>query len=466
MDNPSRFPRPGHRALAAIVFTDVVNYSARMQENEVRTLKLVSRDFEIIKEIAAPHQGAVMKTTGDGLLLYFSSAVQAVACALAVQRRFTEQAKSLPAKDVLTHRVGIHLGDVFVSESDVMGDGVNIAARLQAEAEPGGIAISQTVYDVVKNKLALKVTSLGARELKNISQSIPVYNILLEAQALDSGSPFKPATGVPFFAPAGSSAPLQAAPASTPPATAGSVAPRLAKGAGRMLRSPAARTAAIAAAALVVAVLLVSQFRARGELRRQRTEAQKARAALRAAIDEGDTSAARDAAEFNRASGAMRQQLQSYRSRYLASYDFAGLSQAVRHDFAGGQNAELGRRMAGTAEQLSLMKEWVIAQLQQHSRQNPLRIRELSGSAPKSYYLYAGQDRRLYFVGGGAVRGRSWDEISPDIFGAAIVAVLLQPNAAPGREVLHAAAAFARLYNRPEMMAALRGQFAAAARAD
>ncbi|MEJ1973731.1 MAG: adenylate/guanylate cyclase domain-containing protein [Lacunisphaera sp.] len=182
---PPNPPGPGQPSLAAIVFTDVVSFSARMQADEETTLRLLKRDFDEMRDICVQHHGSVLKTTGDGLLLYFSSAVQAVACALAMQRAFAEQVKIRPAAENLTHRVGIHLGDVFVNDQDVMGDGVNIAARLQAEAEPGGICISQTVYDVVRNKLALHVTRLGPRELKNISQAMPIYKLLLEAQVMN-----------------------------------------------------------------------------------------------------------------------------------------------------------------------------------------------------------------------------------------------------------------------------------------
>jgi class 3 adenylate cyclase len=171
------------RTLAAIVFTDVANFSALMSHNEDRTLALVKRDLKEIGGICEKFQGKVLKSTGDGLLMYFDSAVQAVACALHVQQVLSTQAKSLLPEEALGHRIGIHLGDVFVSEKDVMGDGVNVAARLQAEAEPGGIAISQTVYDVVKNRLAVTATCLGPRELKNIKDAIPVYQILLDAAA-------------------------------------------------------------------------------------------------------------------------------------------------------------------------------------------------------------------------------------------------------------------------------------------
>ena len=190
--NPPTPPGPGQRSLAAIVFTDVVSFSARMQADEETTLRLLRRDFAEMREICTQHHGAVLKSTGDGLLLYFSSAVQAVACALAMQRSFAGLAKTRPAPESLTHRIGIHLGDVFMNEQDVMGDGVNIAARLQAEAEPGGICISQTVYDVVRNKLALQVTQLGPRELKNISQAIPIYKLLLEAELIESAEPEPP----------------------------------------------------------------------------------------------------------------------------------------------------------------------------------------------------------------------------------------------------------------------------------
>ncbi len=172
----------GQRSLAAIVFTDVVNFSAKVGQDEERTLALVRRDIRLMTEICARHEGQVLKTMGDGLLLYFISAVQAVGCAQDIQLALAEVAKSLPTEDILIHRIGIHLGDVFVSSTDVMGDGVNVASRLQGEAEPGGICLSQTVYDVVKNKLSLQATYLGPRELKNIRDAVPVYQILLAAQ--------------------------------------------------------------------------------------------------------------------------------------------------------------------------------------------------------------------------------------------------------------------------------------------
>src|SRR6266704_1274598 len=178
------------RTLATIVFTDTVGFSERMSRDEAGTLDLLRQDFDRIRKACARHHGEVIKSTGDGLLMYFNSAAGAVSCAVEIQtehgRRRTNE------KDSLEHRIGIHLGDVFVRESDVMGDGVNIAARLQYEAEPGGICISQTVYDVVKNTLALKTISLGPRSLKNLSQKLTLYQVLLGADQSDDQAGIQP----------------------------------------------------------------------------------------------------------------------------------------------------------------------------------------------------------------------------------------------------------------------------------
>lgn len=172
----------GQRSLAAIVFTDGVNFTARMSENEEHALSLIRRDLALMSDLCQRHEGRVLKYTGDGLLMYFISAVKAVACAMEIQQQIAEAAALLPHTDIMVHRIGIHLGDVFISETDVMGTGVNIAARLQTEAEPGGICVSQTVYDVVKTAMTFKSVYLGPRELKNIKEVVPVYRILPASQ--------------------------------------------------------------------------------------------------------------------------------------------------------------------------------------------------------------------------------------------------------------------------------------------
>lgn len=185
----------GQRRLAAIVFTDVVGFSARMQEDETNTLRFVERDAGIITKTCTAFNGRILKSTGDGFLMFFDSAVDAVAAALKVQEEFGRLKANLSPRAVLEHRIGIHLGDVFIRDDDVMGDGVNIAARLQKEAGPGGICISQTVYEVVKNKLSLQVVSLGPRDLKNIRESVPAYQIIIDAQKV-LGQPGRSRSGV------------------------------------------------------------------------------------------------------------------------------------------------------------------------------------------------------------------------------------------------------------------------------
>ncbi len=188
MSAPDSEPRPedadlsaealaaGKRVLAAIVFTDTVNFSLLMAKHEELTLRIVARDLGSMKTTCAAFGGHVLKSTGDGLLMLFTSAVQAVACALEIQRDVAKRNLELPPNERLQHRIGIHLGDVFRNENDVMGDGVNIAARLQTEAVPGGICLSKTVYEVVHNRLPFYVNELGERRLKNIGK-VTAYQI-------------------------------------------------------------------------------------------------------------------------------------------------------------------------------------------------------------------------------------------------------------------------------------------------
>jgi class 3 adenylate cyclase len=175
-DQTPEIPAGSQRALAAIVFTDTVGFSAMMSRNEERTLQLVGRDLDYMKAICEGCGGQVLKSTGDGLLMLFNSAVQAVACSLDIQRAISKRNAEAAKEDILLHRIGIHLGDVFQHGGDVMGDGVNIAARLQTQAVPGGICMSNTVFEVVNNRLPFYVNDLGARKLKNIGM-VRAYQI-------------------------------------------------------------------------------------------------------------------------------------------------------------------------------------------------------------------------------------------------------------------------------------------------
>lgn len=165
-----RTPRAatGQRTLAAIVFTDAVDFSARVTEDESAALDAMRRDVATMTESCRRYDGQVVKNTGDGLMMLFGSAVQAVHCAVDIQRRFAEAARLGTESRKLWHRIGVHLGDVVLANGDALGDGVNVAARLQEHAEPGGICLSQTVFEVVRSSLAVPVEKPQRLELKNV----------------------------------------------------------------------------------------------------------------------------------------------------------------------------------------------------------------------------------------------------------------------------------------------------------
>ncbi len=171
------------RILAAIVFTDVVGFSKLAAANEARVYTSLQRDMGVITQLCRAHSGQVLNTMGDGMLLCFGSAVDAMACAVEIQRTLYSQSLTLPAQDVLHHRIGVHLGDIIMSGDNVFGDGVNIAARLQAEAKPDGICFSRTVNEVIKNKLKINAQYLAPRQLKNIGK-VEIWQIppIAEAQ--------------------------------------------------------------------------------------------------------------------------------------------------------------------------------------------------------------------------------------------------------------------------------------------
>jgi class 3 adenylate cyclase len=154
-----------HRRLMTIMFTDVVDSSLRIGSDEERTLRLIQRDMRFITQLCQQYGGRVLKQLGDGCLAAFDSGVRAIECAQAVQCHFAEQARGLAPRDVLLHRIGLHLGDVYMVDNDVLGDGVNVAARLQSEAAPGGICLSQQLFEVVKGRLARQTVYQGAKHL-------------------------------------------------------------------------------------------------------------------------------------------------------------------------------------------------------------------------------------------------------------------------------------------------------------
>jgi len=170
------------RKLAAIMFTDIVGFSRQMGSNEARMLRLLETHNHAIQQAVTEHHGHVIKTVGDAFLVDFPSVVHAVQCAQGIHAQFRAHNAEKETTEQIHVRIGIHLGDIVQKDGDVFGDGVNIASRLQALAEPDTICISDVVYRDVAQKLDLgTVVSVGRPQLKNIAQRFPVYVLLSEA---------------------------------------------------------------------------------------------------------------------------------------------------------------------------------------------------------------------------------------------------------------------------------------------
>src|SRR5580692_12134571 len=163
------------RRLAAILAADIVGYSRLMGEDEAGTARAVKEHREAARPIVAGFGGRIVKTTGDGLLLEFPSVVAAVECAIAIQKLMVERNADVPEGKRIVYRIGVNLGDVLIEGDDILGEGVNIAARLEAICEPGGVLISSTAYDHVRGKIGAEFVDLGEKALKNIVRPTRVY---------------------------------------------------------------------------------------------------------------------------------------------------------------------------------------------------------------------------------------------------------------------------------------------------
>jgi TolB-like protein/class 3 adenylate cyclase len=192
------------RRLAAIIAADVAGYSRLMGADEEGTHERLKAHLrQHVDPKIEEHQGRVVKNTGDGLLAEFPSVVDAVRCAAEVQRGMIDPEAWMPEERRIRFRIGINLGDIIVEEADIFGDGVNVAARLEALAEPGGICISRVVRDQIRDKLACAFEDLGEQSVKNIARPVRVYALRLEAVASlpsPSGAP-GPSTSQPSVAP-------------------------------------------------------------------------------------------------------------------------------------------------------------------------------------------------------------------------------------------------------------------------
>ena len=162
------------RKLAAIMFTDMVGYSALTQRDEALALALLEEHHRLLRPIFPKFGGREIKSTGDGFLVEFASALAAAQCAIEIQKTLVQYNAAAGPERRYQVRIGVHLGDVVLREADIFGDGVNIAARIESLAEAGGICLSRSVFDQVANKLDAALVKLGSPELKNIQVPMEV----------------------------------------------------------------------------------------------------------------------------------------------------------------------------------------------------------------------------------------------------------------------------------------------------
>jgi len=173
------------RKLTAILSADVKEYSRLMGQDEVGTIRTLTTCKNVMSSLIQQHRGHVVDAPGDNLLAEFGSVVDAVNCAVEIQRELSERNAELPYERQMEFRIGINLGDVVEEESRIYGDGVNITARIEGLAEGGGICISGTAYDQVVNKVGLEYEYLGEKKVKNITRPVRVYRVLSSSEVAD-----------------------------------------------------------------------------------------------------------------------------------------------------------------------------------------------------------------------------------------------------------------------------------------
>ena len=184
------------RRLAAVLAADVAGYSRLMGADEEGTLaRLNAHRREFLEPTIAEHRGRIVKRAGDGILLEFGSAVDAIRCAIQTQRGMAQRNAAVPADRRIEIRIGIHVGDIIIEEGDIFGDGVNIAARLESIAQPGGICISEDAHRQVRDKLKIAFDDAGEQQLKNITRPVRVYRIMLGEDS--ATRPTAPALALP-----------------------------------------------------------------------------------------------------------------------------------------------------------------------------------------------------------------------------------------------------------------------------
>src|SRR5512135_3192229 len=191
-------PEKFKRKLAAILSADVKGYSQLMGEDEEWTLRTLNAYKEVMRSLVQQHRGRVIDSPGDNLLAEFASVVDAVQCGVAVQKELQARNADLAENRKMQFRIGINLGDVIEEQDRIYGDGVNIAARLESCADPGGICVSKTAFDHIETKLPLGYHFLGEQTVKNIAKPVGAYKVLMEPRVTCANGKGQP-NGVPIL---------------------------------------------------------------------------------------------------------------------------------------------------------------------------------------------------------------------------------------------------------------------------
>ena len=184
---------PLERKLVAILAADVVGYSRLMHDNEETTLATLTAHRAIVDELIANGRGEIAGTAGDSVLAEFASIVDAVRCAVSIQQALAKANEPLPAESRMLFRIGINVGDVMVKDGDIFGDGVNVAARLEGIAEPGGICVTRGVRDHLRDRMEYKFEDLGEHKVKNIARSVRVFRVRFDPNGTTELTPNEPA---------------------------------------------------------------------------------------------------------------------------------------------------------------------------------------------------------------------------------------------------------------------------------
>ena len=169
------------RKLSGILMADVVGYSRLMGKNAALTIQCLEESRKLISELVEEYKGRIVDAKGDNMLTEFSSVVNAVECAVEIQKELKIKNSELPQNDRMEFRIGINLGDIIIKGNNIYGDSVNAAARIESLADPGGICISRPVYDQVKRRIDIQYIYLGEHHVKNLDEPVRVYKVLLKS---------------------------------------------------------------------------------------------------------------------------------------------------------------------------------------------------------------------------------------------------------------------------------------------